>query len=100
MLTNRSLPPHAVATLSLRLILIGTVSGFLLLLLQVIGVTGLRPFFAGIGATCSLFGAGFAGWFSIRRRDRGSAILAAGSLLPLAFWAWVIYERVYGQYTG
>ena len=100
MITNRTLPPRAVATLSLRLILIGTVSGFLLLLLQMLGATGLRPFFAGIGATCSLFSAGFAGWFSIRRRDLGSVILAAGSLLPLAFWVWVIYERVYGQYAG
>jgi hypothetical protein len=43
----------------------------------------------------ALIGSGVAGWFSIRARNRRLLIAALLSILPLAFWCWVIYQVVH-----
>jgi hypothetical protein len=92
------LTPHSISTVTLRLVLIGAVAGILFILLQ--RVDALQSVLAGVGFTSSLLGSGIAAWFSIRMRDRRCALVAVGSLLPLGFWAWVIYERLYVQYAA
>ena len=49
----------------------------------------------GMGPMSALIGSGVAGWFSIRARNRRLLIAALLSILPLAFWCWVIYQVVH-----
>ena len=51
----------------------------------------------GVGIMSALIGGTVAGWFAIRTRDRKLTTAALLSLLPLAFWAWVIYDAVYAN---
>jgi hypothetical protein len=97
---NIILHPRAVARSTFWMVLIGAASALLLLLLQRLGVEGARPLLAGLGAPSALFGGGIAAGCAISTRDRRCALIAAASLFPLAFWAWVIYERVYRQYAS
>jgi len=48
----------------------------------------------GIGFMAALVGSGVGAWFSFRARDPRLVVAALLSLLPLAFWCWVIYEVV------
>jgi hypothetical protein len=97
---NIILSPRAVARSSLWLVLIGGVSAVLFVASQYFGVRALEPLLAGIGAACSLFGVGMAAGASICGAGRRGVLIAAGSLFPLAFWAWVIYDKVYARYAG
>jgi hypothetical protein len=91
------LTPHSISMVTFRLVLIGTAATILFIVLQ--RVDALRGILAALGFTCSLLGSGIAGWFSVRMRDRRCALVAASSLLPLAFWLWMIYEGMYGWYA-
>jgi len=92
------LTPHSISTVTLRLVLISAVAAILYIPLQ--RVDSLRGILGALGFMCSLLSSGIAAWFSIRMRDRRCILVALASLLPLAFWAWVLYERVYGQYAA
>jgi predicted aconitase with swiveling domain len=59
-------------------------------------IPSVRGSAGGVGIMAALFGTGVASWFSIRTRDRSLRIAAVLSLLPLAFWCWVVYEVVNG----
>ena len=50
---------------------------------------------AGLGIMSSLFTSAVAGWFAIRARDRRLVAAALVSVLPLAFWVWVVYDVVH-----
>jgi hypothetical protein len=99
-MANTFLSPPAIARSSLWLVLIGGVSAVLFVVSSHAGVLALEPLLLGLGATCSLFGTGVASGASICSTDRRCVLIAVGSLFPLAFWAWVIYDRVYGRYAG
>jgi len=49
-----------------------------------------------VGIMAALIGVGVAGWFSIRARDWRLVVTALLSLLPLAFWSWVVYGIMHG----
>jgi hypothetical protein len=49
----------------------------------------------GVGFVYGLFGSGVAAWYSIRTRNLRFCVAALFSVLPLAFWGWVIYEVVH-----
>ena len=97
---NLILYPRAVARAAFWLVLIGSATALLLLLVQRIGIGGLRPLLAGVGAPCAFFGGGIAAMCGISTRNMRCALIAGASLLPLAFWAWVIYESVHGRFRG
>jgi len=92
------LTPHSISKVTLCLVLVSVVAAILYIPLQ--RVEGLRGILGAIGLMCSLLSSGIAAWFSIRMRDRRCMLVALVSLLPLAFWAWLLYERVYGQYAA
>ena len=50
---------------------------------------------AGFGIMSSLCASAVAGWFAFRARDRRLVAAALVSVLPLAFWVWVIYDVVH-----
>lgn len=50
---------------------------------------------AGFGIMSSLFASAVAGWFAFRARDPRLIAAALISVLPLAFWVWVVYHVVY-----
>jgi hypothetical protein len=88
------LTPHFIFTVTLRLVFIGTTACILFVVLQ--KITVLRSIIGGVGFLCSVLGGAIAAWFSIRMKDLRCALVAAGSLLSLAFWMWVVYEKTYG----
>ena len=49
----------------------------------------------GLGIMSSLIGSSVAGWFAFRARDRRLIAAALVSVLPLAFWVWVVYDAVH-----
>jgi hypothetical protein len=59
-------------------------------------VASVRGPAGGVGIMAALLGSGVALWFSLRVRNRGLVVATAFSVLPLAFWCWVIYEIVHG----
>ena len=50
---------------------------------------------AAFGIMSSLFASAVAGWFAFRARDRRLVAAALISVLPLAFWVWVVYDVVH-----
>jgi hypothetical protein len=99
-MTNTTLDPRRVRNVSLWLVFAGVATAVLLALSQWCGVGTMRPLLAGLGAPCSFFGGAIAAAASFCGRDRRCAVIAASSLLPLAFWSWIIYESVYGRYAS
>jgi hypothetical protein len=59
-------------------------------------VASVRGPAGGVGIMAALFGSGVALWFAVRARNRRLVVAAVISVLPLAFWCWVIYEIVHG----
>lgn len=58
-------------------------------------VASVRGPAGGVGIMAALVGSGVALWFSIRSRNTRLTAAAVLSVLPLAFWCWVLYETVY-----
>lgn len=97
-MTKIILTPQSISTVTFRLVLIGTAATILFIPFQSVEV--LRGILAAVGFMCTVLGCGIATWFSFRMRERRCAFVAAGALLPLAFWGWMIYDGKLGQYAA
>jgi hypothetical protein len=60
------------------------------------GVQMIGKWSGGLGCMAALFGSVIAFWSAIRVRDRRLLWLALLSVLPLAFWSWLLYNIVHG----
>jgi len=93
----RIITPQSVFKIVLGHVLASMTAGLIYLLFR--SVADVRGICGAIGFLSALSGSGVAFWFSLRMRDRACFCAAVLSIVPLVFWIWVIYERLYQRYA-
>jgi|SRR5579859_5143881 len=71
-----------------------------LILFALIGRLGsIRAYIAAAGSLAALIASGEGVWMSIRLRNVRCSLLTVCALVALAFWAWLVFLRIYGHYA-
>ena len=92
-MSSQIISTEKILRFTVTLLVVSSVSAVAFILFRHTG--SLRGPAGGLGIISSLVGSAVAGWFAIRTRDRRLVAAALVSILPLAFWVWVIYDVVH-----